>query len=311
MAARRIPVAAFVLVACAAACAQEPLTLPPARIAAPTGEVPPLLVVPPAQPPARRPCHACPNDYNPSHVYLPEQNPDWGAGSCDGECRDCRLWWINAAFLAGYGSDLGSIDRGLYYGVQVGAGHWFDGSKTLGLEVGFFNSHNTFNSFLNSTTLDNSPITLTTADVNLRGELFAYDRFRWDGLVGYRYVQLHEKLFVGDAQVQTNLDVRNSINAGQLGAVGDYRFGAFFAEALAKVAVGRNSETVSVNGVRFLDTTLSVIPELGLRVGYQLGEGLWGTLGYTLLYFNHVERPARGDTDYYLHGLTIGFESRF
>jgi hypothetical protein len=177
--------------------------------------------------------------------------------------------------------------------------------------VGFFNSHNTFNSFLSPTTLDNSPITLTTADVNLRSELFGHDKFRFDGLVGYRYVQLHEKLFVGNPTVRTDLDVRNNISAGQLGALGEYRYGAYFAEALAKVAVGRNSETVNVNGVRFLDNTVSVIPELGLRIGYQLGEGIWGTLGYTFLYFNHVERPARGDTDYFLHGLTIGFESRF
>src|SRR5262245_26269834 len=98
MAVRRFPVVSILLGACAIAGGQEPLptTLPPAaRLAPPPGSVvvspaapavPPLLAVPAPQPVPRPPCLPCHTDYQPHHVYIPDANPDYGAGGCDGEC---------------------------------------------------------------------------------------------------------------------------------------------------------------------------------------------------------------------------------
>ena len=53
------------------------------------------------------------------------------------------------------------------------------------------------------------------------------------------------------------------------------------------------------------------VPEFGARAGYQIGEGVFWTVGYTFLYLNTAARPGRGDTDFFLHGLTVGLECRF
>src|SRR6516164_9862547 len=105
MAVRRIPVAALLLGAFGVACGQEPAqVLPPAARLAPSPgpvvidpvdpAIPPLVIPQPAPVP-RKPCLPCHTEYQPSHVYLPEANPDCGAGGCDGECRDCRRAWAS------------------------------------------------------------------------------------------------------------------------------------------------------------------------------------------------------------------------
>jgi len=320
MADRRIPVSALVLAACAAAHGQDPVpVLPPAaRLAPAPGTavvvdpvVPPLLVVPPPPGAPRKPCLPCHTEYQPSHVYLPEANPDCGAGGCDGECRPCRRYWVSLAFLAGGSQKLGDIDRGHECGCQGGAGYWFDDTKTLALDVGWLNVHKPYHEIFFDTFV-NAPLTVTTADVNLRVELLGYERYRLDGLLGYRYVHLHETLFVhsagGFAAEETT---RNNIQAAQVGAVGSYRYGAYLCEVFGKVGVGRNAESVSLNGVRLTDSTMTVVPEIGARAGYQIGEGVFWTVGYTLLYLNNVARPGRGDTDFFLHGFTVGVECRF
>ena len=55
---------------------------------------------------------------------------------------------------------------------------------------------------------------------------------------------------------------------------------------------------------------MCVIPELSARWGYELGEGLWTTVGYRAVYLSNVYRPSKGEADYFLHGLTVGFEKR-
>ena len=330
MAVRRIPVAVLLLGACAAACGQDSFAvLPPAARLVPvpgsatvsepaTPVIPPLLAVPPpAALPApgavgpRPSCLPCPTEYQPNHVYLPEANPDCGAGGCDGECRPCRRYWVSLALFLGCSQDLGDIHRDLHCGVQGGAGYWFDDTKTLGLEASVLNVHKPYHE-VSFDTLINSPLTVTTADANVRLELLNYDRFRLDGLLGYRYAQLHENLFLHSADgFASEENTRNRIHAAQVGLVGTYRYGGYFCELLGKLGVGRNAESLTLNGVGLTDSALTFIPEFGARVGYQLGEGVYGTLGYTFLYLNNVARPGRGDTDFYLHGFTIGVECRF
>src|SRR5689334_7591104 len=128
MAVPRIPVAALLLGACAVTCGQDPFpALPPAaRLAPAPGPVvidpvvPPLLAVPAAPAAPHTPCLPCPTEYQPNHVYIPEANPDCGAGGCDGECRPCRRYWLSVSFLLACSQNLGEIDRGLECGCRAG-----------------------------------------------------------------------------------------------------------------------------------------------------------------------------------------------
>jgi hypothetical protein len=323
MTVRGISVVTFLLGACAAACGQGPAgTLPPARLAPVPGPVlggdpaaplgAPLLPVPPPQDAPRKPCLPCQTDYQPNHVYLPDANPDCGAGGCDGECRPCRRYWASLAFLVGGTEKLGEIHQDLAYGLAGGAGYWFDDTKTFGLEVNGLSIHTPHHEIFFDTYV-NAPLTVWTSDANARMELLAQDRFRLDALIGYRYVDLHEKIFANSASGLAAEDRRqNNINVGQVGIVGNYKFGGYFCELLAKVGIGRNSEAATLNGVRLSDSDMIMVPEFGARVGYQLGEGVYGTLGYTFLYLSNVTRPGHTDsTDFYLHGFTIGMECRF
>jgi Putative beta barrel porin-7 (BBP7) len=329
----RTPVVALLLGAWAAACGQDPAPVEPvsqpARLvpvvpgdvtvaptpptAPPVTELPPFLAVPPpvvASPP-RRPCHACPNDYHPCHVYLPEQNPDWGAGSCDGECGPCRLNWCSADFLCLKTKPLGDVDRKTAYGLRFGAGHWFGPDRTLGVEASFLNVHDTYHEFEAGPSIVNSPLTVTAFDLNGRLEVMSFERWRFDGLAGYRYVSVHEKLFVGNANFVADLSDRNTIHAAQVGAVATYKYGAYFHEMFAKVGLGSDSETVTTNGVPVTDSVMTGLGELGIRCGYQIGEGCWFTAGFDVLYLTSVARPGRGETDFYLYGFSVGFEKRF
>jgi hypothetical protein len=271
--------------------------------------LPPLLPVPPPAGPPRKPCLPCHTEYQPNHVYLPENNPD--CGGCDGECHPCRQWWVNASFLAGGSQDLGSLHRDIEFGVLGGAGYWFSPAKTFGLEVTVLDMHQPYRE-VSFDSIITSPITVWTTDASLRMQLWTHDRYRIDGLAGYRFAELHENLVIGVANgFATDHNTMNHINAAQIGLVGDYCYGAYFCELLLKLGLGRNSETLTINGVRTTDGVLAVVPEVGARVGYQLGEGVYGTLGYTFLYMNNVARPGKGDTDFFFHGFTIGVECRF
>jgi hypothetical protein len=48
-----------------------------------------------------------------------------------------------------------------------------------------------------------------------------------------------------------------------------------------------------------------------VRCGYQIDEGCWFTLGLDSLYLSSVDRPSRGQTDFWLYAVTVGFEKRF
>ena len=133
-----------------------------------------------------------------------------------------------------------------------------------------------------------------------------------DGLVGYRYMQLHEKSLTSDGTFVQDRTDRNEVNCGQIGLVGTYRVGSYFAEATTKLALGRNEQTRRLNGVQTTSAELALIPDLGVRLGYQIGEGAWLTLGYEFLFLTNAVRPAIADTQtFFMHTAIVGVELRF
>lgn len=308
MGVRALPTSLTLLAISMVAMAQQPaarLTLP--GNAADTGAAPTLPV--PGTPPQPF-ATGFANESFASHGFVGTPATECNNGGCDGDCRPCRQGWCNAAFFVGKSENLPDVDRRFIYGWQLGAGYWLGEERTVGIDVNVFNAHGSWRRVPGPYLID-SPVTLTTGDANLRMELLAIDCFRLDGLLGYRYLQLHERYFVGTISTAFDLATRNHVNAAQVGLAADYRYGPYFAELVGKLAVGRTSEDIDVNAVRTIEHDVSLISELTFRVGYQFGESFWGTIGYSAICPSNVERPGRHDTYYLLHGLTIGFVKRF
>ena len=191
-------------------------------------------------------------------------------------------------------------------------GYWLDDEREFGILADGMTTHGSYQNGSTGPWQLDAPVTVTAVNAGARLELFEIDRFRFDGLIGYQYLQLHEKLFVGTPTNALEPDRRrDQINGARIGMLVDYRYGSYFAEALGALTIGRNGANIRVNGVDFTDSPMSLVPEVGLRMGYQLGEGLWCTLGYTFLYMTNVQRPGLGLTNFMVHGITIGFETHF
>lgn len=281
-------------------------------------EIPPLLAVP-SEPMVRSTnrstCRTCANDYNPNYAYLPDSNPDCRNGQCGQRCRQPEVMWANADFITAFGSDIRDVKHGLMYGVKLGVGFWFNDENTTGLESSFLNIHDGYRDIFRGQfgpTLVDSPITLTTVDFNLRHQLVSHGRFRLDGLFGYRYLSLGEQLLEGTPIGSNFYKTQNSVNLAQFGVAGGYRFGPYTGELLVKLGFGRNEQVAEVNNVRTTDTVDAFVPELGLRVGYHIGEGAKLVFGYQLLYLDSAARPNNRDpNNYFLQGVTVGLEVRY
>lgn len=283
-----------------------------------TGDLPPLLMVPgePAvRASTRKSCRTCASDYNPNLAYLPDENPDCRGGRCGGaKSPAAETVRVSADAFIGLGSNIRDVDHQVIGGFKLGAATWLDAGHTVGLDAGYFGAHDPFrNTFLtvNGPKLVDSPVTLSTADANLRLELYTGGRVRVDGLVGYRYLSLHEQILEGSAAGVNFWETYNSVHLGQVGAAGSYRFGPYTLEALLKLGFGRNSETAEVNGVRTRTSDFAFVPEFAARAGYG-SDGFRMVIGYQLLYLSQAVRPDnRQPSDYFLHGLTVGAEVRY
>jgi Putative beta barrel porin-7 (BBP7) len=204
---------------------------------------------------------------------------------------------------------------------------------------------------------------------------------RVDLLAGFRYLQLEEKLDItenltlaptvptfGGSQitVRDHFETQNRFYGGQLGVRGEWWRGRAFVNARGLVALGDTHESIDIHGVTTLTppggttTTVpggilalpsnsghfhrdefSVVPEVGINVGYQVTDHLRAYVGYTFLYWSDVVRPgdqidrtinlsqvpstggsgvlvgpARPavlfkNTDFWAQGINVGLEFRF
>jgi hypothetical protein len=147
-------------------------------------------------------------------------------------------------------------------------------------------------------------------------------------LGGFRYLNLHERLdfatnspsIVPPPDVFRTLDqfdTANNFFGGQLGVRGEVRRGSLALEALAKVALGAMHQSVQIDGVLVtsdfsgvieafpagyfaLPTNigqqsrdrLAVVPEVDVRLGYQVTSFARLSVGYSFLYLSAVARPG-------------------
>jgi hypothetical protein len=173
---------------------------------------------------------------------------------------------------------------------------------------------------------------LQGADILLRGNWFEDCCRRLDFLVGFRYLRLAESLTINsqsttipiddDGSEDPTINVRdqfhtlNRFNGIEFGAVFERRNCRWSFDFLMKLALGSTNERVSIDGSTvFADgqtataapggllaapsnigtydrDVFTVVPELGVAVGYDVTCHLRTTLGYTFLYWSQVARPA-------------------
>ena len=169
---------------------------------------------------------------------------------------------------------------------------------------------------------------LSGFDVYARYNLCCGCCYRVDLLAGYRFLRLHEGLSIDETEISINpqspifgtvfnlndrFNTKNDFNGGEIGVLAEYRRCPWYVQGLAKVALGANSRNVDINGSTlengqllppggFLaltsnignhhDTKFSVVPEIGLRLGYQVNEHLRAFVGYTFMYWTNVVRPG-------------------
>ncbi len=157
-------------------------------------------------------------------------------------------------------------------------------------------------------------------------------------------------------------DARNVFQGGEIGASATFHFQRWTLDTLLKLAVGQThtrvtiagntttsipgqATTTELGGLLALPSNIgahdsdqfSVVPELGLTLGFDISAQLRGTIGYDLVYWNNVARP--GDqidlnidprqlppaaitnatrpefllrtSDYWAQGLNLGLDFRF
>jgi len=166
-------------------------------------------------------------------------------------------------------------------------------------------------------------VTTTTrlqgAEANGVANLFDVVGFRLNGMLGYRFLQVHEGLtieqrrFAGNSSgaIYDEFVGHNQFHGGQLGLRADLSHGAVFCEMSGKVALGQSFEMVRIDGAtaiggfvpggvyaspsnigRYTRSVFAVVPEGTFKVGVKLSDSGRFYLGYNFLYLSDVVRPG-------------------
>lgn len=151
---------------------------------------------------------------------------------------------------------------------------------------------------------------------------------RLDMTLGYRFWELDETLQTreqlqlvsttdtGSFDIVDTFITRNQFNGAELGFLWQGRRGWWSLDALMRLGIGNVHQTVTVNGsTRIVDNgatsthntgflaqrtnigtydrdKFTMIPELGLTLGYQATKRIRATMGYSVIYMGNVVRPG-------------------
>ena len=144
-----------------------------------------------------------------------------------------------------------------------------------------------------------------------------------DLVAGYRFARLDDGLEINEdvltaapgsvsATAFDSFHTRNEFNGAELGLVAVLHRCRWSLETTMKLALGDTHNLVNINGQTVNETTtsaggllalptnigtygshqFSIIPELGINLGYNLTDRLRATFGYTLIYWRGVARPG-------------------
>jgi hypothetical protein len=164
---------------------------------------------------------------------------------------------------------------------------------------------------------------LMNLDAYLRVLLYEFDNRRLDLLVGYQYSEIHDSLQLTSNSIAGSnprpftmvdtFDAKNTFHGGVVGLQGEYSLGRLSLSMLSKLGVGNMNRRVQINGnsttggVTFQggmltqpvdanggnmgtygDDVLSIIPEVEVKLLYEVTRGLELSLGYSFVYWTDV-----------------------
>ncbi len=153
---------------------------------------------------------------------------------------------------------------------------------------------------------------------------------RWDFLYGFRYLQLNDNLTINDSLTSTSLNTMvtkfdgfktlNNFYGANLGLMSENRAGRWSLITIGRIGLGATSQHVTISGNTVTTTNLSTtptstttpggllalpsnigsysrtvfgfVPQLELKVGYNLTPNLRLTAGYDIIYWSRVARPG-------------------
>jgi hypothetical protein len=166
-------------------------------------------------------------------------------------------------------------------------------------------------------------------ELNLRRRWWDTCNSRLDFIGGYRFLRLEESLVINESAevtagqfaglagtVRDEFRTRNQFHGVQIGAVYDRTWGNWTWSLWGKVGVGITQHSVDISGTSqfqngtgtdrpggllaldsniggYKKNTFSVVPEVGLNVGYNVTERLRVFAGYSFLYWSNVARPGK------------------
>jgi hypothetical protein len=167
-------------------------------------------------------------------------------------------------------------------------------------------------------------------ELNVRANAWRGCYWHLDYLAGFRYMGLDENLSVTEnlnvlsgASAGSRINVvdafstHNNFYGGQLGLDLEWQRGRWSVDLLGKVALGDTHEVVRINGnTQFITSTMSVVqpggllalptnigrfsrerfgvlPEAGIKLGYQINPHWRAFVGYSFLYLNDVARTGQ------------------
>ncbi|HZV04256.1 MAG TPA: BBP7 family outer membrane beta-barrel protein [Gemmataceae bacterium] len=172
------------------------------------------------------------------------------------------------------------------------------------------------------------------AEANLRRNLFCGCNWFIDGFAGWRLLGLNESLSMREnlgifSSTNPNLPTgstfvvsdrfatSNLFNGGQVGAVGEVRFGRWSVDLRTSIALGGTQQNVNISGSTssqgpgIVPVTLpggllalssnigshtrsmvSMVEEVGVNLGYQFTNHIRGFVGYNFLWWSSVVRPG-------------------
>jgi hypothetical protein len=213
----------------------------------------------------------------------------------------------------------------------------------------------------------NSTTQLNSSDLHLLAEVYHGCRLRAYGLIGFRYLELQEDLNVSSVSTLIappataaltaisqgdRFATWNQFYGGQIGGRAEWTSGRLTLNLTTTVSLGVMQQLIEASGATNLTTAgggsvftpvgflvqpsnagrgfqneFAVIPEVGLKVAYQLTRRLSVQAGYTWLYVNNVVRPGDqvdlvaapptrpvlpfNHSDFFAHGANFGVAYRY
>jgi hypothetical protein len=170
------------------------------------------------------------------------------------------------------------------------------------------------------------------ANADFRGNLCSGCNYRVDLLGGFRYLDLRESLQITEDLsvlptspilagshiiVNDRFATHNQFYGAEVGTVSEYHLGRWSAEVRARIGLGNTHQVVDINGFQTITSPtgtvtafnggllalptnigrtsrdhFTVVPQVGLNVGYQITDHLRVFAGYDFLWWSNVLRPG-------------------